>query len=442
MFGECGRCWNWAFRCRSRRIAIGRRCASPVLYSSRDSSLLCAKAGGRKGVFLCLYSRRLPSSFSPNLLTRSIQEKHRTGAPLLDLTVSNPTEVLPRYPHSQIAKTYASIQDLGYHPQPFGLEEARNEIAGLYRDLGVHLSVDQIALTASSSEAYACLFKLLCDPDDEVLVPVPSYPLFEYLAALDCVRTVPYPLVYDGAWSIDFAYLRQHLSARSRAIVVVNPNNPTGSLLKTLEAGPLSDIAREHGVAIISDEVFADYRFGSDTDSVVTLAGQDSTLAFSLNGLSKMAAMPQMKLGWIVISGPARERQAARDRLELVLDTYLSVSTPVQAVLHELLEIGAENRRNLKSRIDANLSTLRTVLADKSVHALHADGGWSAILRLPSNWSEEFWIRQLLETENVIVQPGYFFDMPSEPYAVISLITPEGDFEQGVSRIARLAARR
>lgn len=364
--------------------------------------------GGRKRVFLSLYSRRLPSSFSPNLFTRSIEEKRRTGVPLLDLTVSNPTEVLPRYPHSQIAKAYAAIRDLGYHPQPFGLEEARNEIAELYRDSGVHLTVDRIALTASSSEAYACLFKLLCDPDDEVLVPVPSYPLFEYLAALDCVRSVPYPLIYDGAWCIDFEHLRQHLSARSRAIVVVNPNNPTGSLVKTFEAGLLTDIAREHGMAIISDEVFADYRFGNDTENVATLAGQDSTLVFSLNGLSKMAAMPQMKLGWIVISGPPRERQAACDRLELVLDTYLSVSTPVQAALRELLEIGAENRRNLKSRIDANLSTLRTVLADKSVQALHADGGWSAILRLPNTWSEEFWIRQLLETENVIVQPGYF----------------------------------
>jgi hypothetical protein len=387
-----------------------------------------------------LYSRRLPGSISPNVFTRLIEERRRTGAPLLDLASSNPTDVLPGYPHAQIANACASIPDWSYQPHPFGSDEARNEIASLYRERGIHLTLDQIALTASTSEAYGCLFKLLCDPDDEVLVPVPSYPLFEYLAALECVRTVPYRLVYDGAWFIDFADLRKRLSSRSRAVVVVNPNNPTGSFLKTFEVDTLLDIARERGMPVISDEVFVDYRFANETVCVSKLAGTESALAFSLNGLSKMAAMPQMKLGWIVISGPAKERDTARGRLELVLDTYLSVSMPVQAALRNLLRIGAQNRRNLNLRIERNLSTLRTVLADRPVHVLHCEGGWSAILRLPNTQSEEMWISQLLEKENVIVQPGYFFDMPSEPYVVVSLITPESVFEEGVSRIVRLAA--
>jgi hypothetical protein len=387
-----------------------------------------------------LYSRRLPRSISPNAFTRLIENRRRTGALLLDLTSSNPTAVLPAYPHAQIATAYASIPDWSYCPHPFGSDEARNEIANLYQERGVHLTLDEIALTASTSEAYACLFKLLCDPGDEVLVPVPSYPLFEHLAALECVRTVPYRLVYDGAWSIDFTGLRKRVSPRSRALVVVNPNNPTGSFLKTFEVDTLLDIARDRSIPVISDEVFIDYHFANEAGCRSTLAGTESTLVFSLNGLSKMAAMPQMKLGWIVMSGPAQERDAARTRLELVLDTYLSVSTPVQAALHDLLSIGAQNRRALSSRIETNFNTLKSLLADRPVHLLHGEGGWSAILRLPNTQPEEMWISQLLEKENVIVQPGYFFDMPSEPHVVVSLITLEGVFAEGISRIVRLAA--
>lgn len=392
-------------------------------------------------VFLSLYSRRLPWTSLPNRFTCLIEERRRAGAPLLDLTVSNPTEILPDYPHSQITGTYASLANFSYRPHPLGSELARNEIASLYQEAGVRLSADLIALTASSSEAYALLFKLLCDPGDEVLIPVPSYPLFEYLAALENVRTIPYRLVYDGSWSLDFADLRNRLSARSRVIVVVNPNNPTGSFLKPVERELLLQLASDRGIPVISDEVFMDYRFGSKTDWQSTLAGEESTLAFSLNGLSKMAAMPQMKLGWIAIAGPPKERDEARTRLELLLDTYLSVNTPVQAALRDLLAIGAENRTVLKSRIAANLDTLATKLAGQPVHPLHAEGGWSTILRLPNTQSEEAWIGKLLTEENIVVQPGYFFDMHSEPYVVLSLITPEATFAEGISRIVRLVNR-
>jgi aspartate/methionine/tyrosine aminotransferase len=311
----------------------------------------------------------------------------------------------------------------------------------LYRERGIPLTLNQIALTASTSEAYALLFKLLCDPDGEILVPVPSYPLFEHLAALEDVRTIPYRLMYDGTWFIDFADFRSRLSTRSRAVVVVNPNNPTGSFLKPSEREQLLTLASDRGIPVICDEVFMDYPFVEQAGPVSTLAGQDTMLVFALNGLSKMAAMPQMKLGWIVIGGPNKDREEARIRLELLLDTYLSVSTPVQEALGELLKIGAENRRVLKSRIAENLRTLAAVLSDQPVHALNADGGWAAILQLPNTQSEDRWVTKLLEEENTIVQPGYFFDMPSEPYIVLSLITPEKIFAEGISRIVRLANR-
>lgn len=388
---------------------------------------------------MCLYSRRLPWSFSLNSFTRLVEAKRRAGAALLDLSISNPTEVLPHYPHGRIAEALAAIEDFTYRPHPLGSEVARSHVAKLYRRCGLTISPGQIALTASSSESYSLLFKLLCNPGDEVLVPVPSYPLFEYLAALECVRTVPYRLAYDGNWSIDFAHLRGHLSPQSRAIVVVNPNNPTGSFLKVPELAQLVEIARERDIAIISDEVFMDFAFADDPWRA-SLAGHESALVFCLNGLSKMAAMPQMKLGWVVIGGPPHERQAARERLELLLDTYLSVNSPVQAALPGLFAIGAELRQTLKRTIETNLRALTASLQGEPVHALYAEGGWSAILRLPNIESEEVWITRLLEEHNLIVQPGYFFDMASEPHIVVSLITPETAFAEGLSRIRRLAA--
>jgi len=388
-----------------------------------------------------LYSRRLPWSFSLNSFTRLVEAKRSGGAVLLDLTSSNPTEVLPHYPHARIAEAFAAVADFTYRPHPLGSETARSHIAQLYRDRGLAISTGQIALTASSSESYSLLFKLLCNPGDEVLVPVPSYPLFEYLAALDCVRAVPYRLSYDGNWSIDFADLRDHLSPQSRGIVVVNPNNPTGSFLRATELSQLVELAGDRDIAIISDEVFMDFAFAEDPWRAPPLAGQESALVFSLNGLSKMAAMPQMKLGWIVIGGPPHDRESARERLELLLDTYLSVNSPVQAALPALLDIGAELRQTLKRTIQANLRALTASLHGQPVHALHAEGGWSAILRLPNIESEEAWITKLLEEGNLLVQPGYFFEMDSEPYIVVSLITPEAVFADGLSRIRHLAAK-
>lgn len=300
--------------------------------------------------------------------------------------------------------------------------------------------MNRIVLTASTSETYALLFKMFCDAGTEILVPVPSYPLFEYLAALESLRVISYRLLYDGAWFIDWPDLLDKISSETRAIVLVNPNNPTGSFLKKQEAEELFRICRKYELPIISDEVFFDYSFGQVGDRITTLTGSQSILSFSLNGLSKSAAMPQMKLGWMVINGPDDQVEIARSRLELLLDTYLSVSTPVQQAAPKLLKIGMDLQRQLMARTKRNLHSLRERLEESPAHVLNVEGGWSAIVQLPRTISEEAWVIRLLEEQGVIVQPGYFFDMASEAYVVVSLITPPDEFDEGILRLRKIAA--
>ncbi|MBV9404041.1 MAG: pyridoxal phosphate-dependent aminotransferase [Acidobacteriaceae bacterium] len=384
------------------------------------------------------YSQRLAWNSPANRISHLLDEQRARGAPLLDLTISNPTEAFREYPHEAIRSAYSDISDFTYHPEPPGEPAARTAIADWYREQDIRSAPEQILLTASSSEAYALLFKLLCNPGDEILVPVPSYPLFEFLAALECVGIVPYRLLYDGAWFIDFSTLRNRITSRTRAIVIVNPNNPTGSFLKRFEKEQLITLAVEHELPIISDEVFMNYSLGDLNERVQTMIGCDSVLSFSLNGLSKAAGMPQVKLGWIALNGPAQEREIARNRLELLLDSYLSVSTPVQRALPRLLEIGNRMRRQIAERLTRNLDTLDRLLVCTTAHRLHVEGGWSAILQLPNVSDEESWVARLIEQRGVIVQPGYFFDMEPKPYTVVSLLTDPEVFEQGIRAIASL----
>jgi hypothetical protein len=377
------------------------------------------------------YSRRLTWDHSQNAFTRLAEEQRRAGASLLDLTSANPTEVFDKYPHAEIQQAYARLDDFTYRPDPFGTERARQAIADWYERRGIAVSPDQLALTASTSEAYALLFKLLCDPGDEVLVPSPSYPLFEYLARLESVEAVPYRLLYDGSWFVNFTSMRAAISARTRAIVVVNPNNPTGSFLKSHETEELFKIAQQHNLAIVADEVFMDYAFAGTGGCTRTFIGDDRVLSFSLGGLSKSAGMPQMKLAWIAVNG----RAEVRGRLELLLDTYLSVATPVQYALGELLAIGEGVARQIHTRVARNRAALESILRHSPVHVLHAEAGWSAVLQLPNIWREEAWMAELIRRRRVLVQPGYFFDMPSEPYAVVSLLTPEDAFAEGIERL-------
>ena len=382
------------------------------------------------------YSDRLDWTAPANAFSTLIAELRRAGRSLLDLTVSNPTEAFADYPHSEISAALASVADFRYQPEPFGNLEARAAIARLIMPPAV--SPSQVALTASTSEAYAILFKLLANPGEEVLVPAPSYPLFDYLARLENVQLRGYRLAYDGSWHIDFPSLEAAISARTRAIILVNPNNPTGSFLKVHEFARLKQIALAHSLPLISDEVFENYAFEESPDRVSTLASQGDVLSFSLNGLSKASAMPQMKLGWMVVSGPLEEREPACARLELLMDTYLSVGAPVQLAAEKLLTIGDGIRQRIRLRLAENLLALSRLLDNSPIHMLHTEGGWSAVLRVPRLLSEEEWITRLLTEHDVIVQPGYFFDMPGEAFLVVSLLTRPDVFAEGIAKMLRV----
>jgi aspartate/methionine/tyrosine aminotransferase len=308
-------------------------------------------------------------------------------------------------------------------------------VSAYYGVRGASVAPDRVVLTASTSEAYSYVFKLLADPGDEVLVPRPSYPLFEFLARLESVRAVDYPLVYDGSWRIDFAALEAALTPRTRAIVVVNPNNPTGSFLKTGELDRLIALAAARGLAIVSDEVFSDYAFAPDPERVRTLAGVTGALAFSLSGLSKTAGLPQMKLGWIVTSGPEELRAGALARLELIADTYLSAAAPAQYGAARLMAAGGRVREQIAARTRRNLDWLRGALAGSAVSVLAVEGGWYATLEVPRTRSEEEWTLELLERDDVLVQPGFFFDFETEAFLVVSLLTPPDVFCEGIGRL-------
>ena len=384
-----------------------------------------------------MFSSRLNWDSPVNPLAALLAEKRRSGASVLDLTESNPTHAGFDYPGDEILSALADARSLLYDPAPRGLHSARAAVAEYYAQRGVMVDPSRILLTASTSEAYAYLFKLLADPGDEILVPRPSYPLFEFLAAMEAVQTRQYPLRYDGAWHVDFGALERAAGPRARAVVVVNPNNPTGSFLKRDEWGRLEEFAAARGIAIVSDEVFSDFAFAPDPARVATLAGGSNALTFSMSGLSKIAGLPQMKLGWIVAAGPRHE--SALNGLEWIADTYLSVATPVQVALPRLLQAGETVRAQILKRTRANLEFLRRAIGTGSpCQALNVEGGWYAILQVPRTRSEEQWALDLLAHDNVLVQPGFFYDFDSEAFLVLSLLTPSQVFLRGVDQVLHL----
>ena len=385
-----------------------------------------------------MFSSRLKWDSPANPLAAMLAEKRRAGSRVLDLTESNPTRAGFEYPRDVILAALADARSLRYDPAPRGLDSAREAVSEYYAQRGVAVDPSRILLTASTSEAYSYLFKLLADPADEILVPRPSYPLFEFLAAMESVQIRQYPLRYDGAWHVDFEALEPAAGPRVRAIVVVNPNNPTGSFLKREEWARLEAIAAARGIAILSDEVFSDFALGPDPARVATLAGGCNVLAFSMSGLSKIAGLPQMKLGWIVAGGPRHE--LALNGLEWIADTYLSVATPVQVALPRLLRASEPVRAQILERTRANLAFLHGAIGSGSpFQALHVEGGWYAILQVPGIRSEEQWALDLLARHDVLVQPGFFYDFDSEAFLVLSLLTPSQAFEQGVNRVLHLA---
>jgi alanine-synthesizing transaminase len=390
-----------------------------------------------------LFSSRLQWDLRPNRLAQALNQKRRSGGPILDLTESNPTHAGFSYPASMV-EPLADPRGLRYDPTPSGLAGARRAIAGYYAERGVEVQPGRILVTASTSESYSQLFKLLANPGDHVLAPRPSYPLFEYLASLESVRVTQYSLAYHGRWSIDFDSLSAGITERTRAVVVVNPNNPTGSFLKSAEWTSLARICSDAGLAVISDEVFSDYVLRPDQQRVSTLSGYGDVLTFCLSGLSKVAGLPQMKLGWIVAGGPAHLWTAALQSLELIADTYLSVSTPVQYALPKLLDCGRDVFRQISDRVRENLAVLaRAIALLPSCAVLDVEGGWYATVRVPRIRTEEEWCLELLERDSVLVQPGFFYDFESEAFLVLSLLTMPHVFRAGIERIAsRLAGAR
>ncbi|MFH0902676.1 MAG: pyridoxal phosphate-dependent aminotransferase [Pseudomonadota bacterium] len=394
-----------------------------------------------------MFSRRLPWTQQANALTSLLDAHRRRGARICDLTVSNPTQVGISYPDSVLA-SLADPRGLIYLPSPAGLLSAREAIAAHTVRTGEQLSPSSIVLTSSTSEAYSYLFKLLGDPGDSVLAPKPSYPLLEHLAALDGLTIVPYWLRYDGGWEIDFSSLAEALATarQPRAILVVNPNNPTGSYLKRNELAKLEAMANERNLALISDEVFADYPFRDDNDerrSALLASEARSTLCFSLGGLSKSAGLPQLKLGWIIVGGPGTQRARAIERLELIADTYLSVSTPVMLATPRLLERAESIRGAILERARANRSWLESYLLPPSpASLLAAEGGWYAVLRLPQIRSDEDLALHLLSNHNVLVHPGYFYDFPPQTYAVVSLLSPPRDLQSGIAAVVSASVER
>lgn len=385
-----------------------------------------------------MISARLPKSLEPNAVARAIAAKRRAGLSIADLTETNPTSAGFDYPKDLLAPL-ADPSALEYDPQPLGLWPARAAVAADFRRRGIVISADRVALTSSTSEAYALLFKLLCDAGDAVLVPHPSYPLFEHLTRLESVTAIPYALEYHGSWRLDVESITQAATDRVRAILIVSPNNPTGSFLHRDDLAQLSDLAVAHGWAIIGDEVFADYPLDPAPHAASVLAAAD-VLTFSLGGLSKSAGLPQLKLGWIGVGGPASKVAEALAAYEMIADTYLSVSTPVQAAAADLIARGTVIRAQILARVRRNLASLRSLaVVVPAIDVLRVEGGWSAVLQVPQLRAEESLVLDLLEKDSVLVHPGYFFDFPREAYIVISLLCDPVLFDRTIPIVLQRA---
>ena len=385
-----------------------------------------------------MFSSRIPANLAANRLSAAIAERRAQRLPIVDLTLSNPTRAGFEYP-ADLLRPLAASRALAYEPEPFGLRDAREAVARDYERQHRSVPPDRIVLTASTSDAYSQLFKLLADAGDEVLVPRPSYPLFDHLSRLDLVETRPYDLDLHARWSIDFASLERALTPLTRAVLIVSPNNPTGSFLTPAELDRLAALCAPRGIAIVADEVFADYELEPGAASRrADVLGRRDVLVFSLGGLSKSIGLPQVKLGWMAVAGPDALVDAALARLELVCDTYLAVSTPVQVAAADLLERGAAVRAQIAARVAANYRQLTTLLPHApACGVVPGSGGWYGVMHVPSLEPEEDLAVRLLTTEGVLVHPGYFFDFPRESFLVVSLLPPEALFGDALARVLR-----
>jgi aspartate/methionine/tyrosine aminotransferase len=388
------------------------------------------------------FARRTSWDLTTNRYTEALDAHRQASRELLDLTASNPTTVGLQYHEEELLRALNNREALRYEPQPKGLLAAREAIANYYSERGARISPGDLVLTTSTSEAYSFVFRLLCDPGDAVLVPTPSYPLFDFLAEIQDVKLVPYELVYDHGWQIDFTSLArgvERADAHCRAVLVVHPNNPTGSYVKPHEIEQLNRICSENNLAVIADEVFLDYAVSNEQP--LTFSANDTVTTFTLSGLSKISALPQMKVAWVAVSGPPTLKSTALSRLEIIADTYLSMNAPIQLAIPTMLAERHSIQSQLLQRIRENLQELDAQLArQKLCHRLDVEGGWYAIVRVPVTGSDENLTIALLQEKGVLVQPGHFYDFSAEGHLVISLITPVDTFRSGMTRILEYVA--
>jgi len=381
-----------------------------------------------------MFAKRTNWNLAPNRLSVALAAHRAAGKPLLDLTISNPTECGFQYDGSAILQALSNPAALCYEPNPRGLESARRAVVGYYAERNDVVPIEDIFLTTSTSEAYSYVFRTLCNPGDELLIPSPSYPLFDFLAEIQDVNLVRYPLLYDHGWQIDFHALEQAITSRTRGVIVVHPNNPTGHFTKPAEMAKLNSICAAREMAIIADEVFLD--FSLENKRLASFAANRSALTFTMSGLSKISGLPQMKAAWLIVSGPQPWKSEALARLEVIADTYLSVNAPVQLAMPVFLAQRHAFQDQVMSRVRRNLAELDRGLAGQTkCTRLVVEGGWYAVLRVPATRSDEDLAIELLHTHGVYIHPGHFYDFRPDRFLIVSLLTPELQITEAVSEI-------
>jgi len=383
-----------------------------------------------------MFADRTNWNLSTNRLAQAVERQRSSGRKLLDLTASNPSECGFQYDQNKILQALQHRGALEYRPDPRGLKSARTAVAEYYQSLEATVPTEDVILTTSTSEAYSFVFRLLCNPGDELLIPSPSYPLFDFLADIQDVKLIRYPLFYDHGWHIDFHSLRNGVTPRARGIIVVHPNNPTGHFAKPEEMSQLQEICAVHDMALIADEVFLD--FALDRKRRRSFVEEHGALTFTMSGLSKICGLPQMKAAWLVGSGPTDKKREGLARLEVIADTYLSLNTPIQVAAPALLDQRDGFQEQLMARVHKNLAELDSQLERQKVCGrLEMEGGWDAVLRVPATRSDEDLAVEMLEQLDVYVHPGHFYGFPADGYLVVSLITHEPEFLQGIDRVLR-----
>ena len=380
-----------------------------------------------------MFADRTSWNLKPNRLAEALERHKSSGRKLLDLSASNPTECGFKYDAPAIMRSLCAPASLQYHPDPRGLKSARQAVSDYYAARGESVSIDDLLLTASTSEAYSFVFRLLCNAGDELLIPTPSYPLFDFLADINDIKLTRYALFYDHGWHIDLHALKQSITPRTRGIILVHPNNPTGHFTKPEETAQLNELCAANRMAIIADEVFLDFSLGTRQKSFVA---NSAALTFIMSGISKVSGLPQMKFAWLAVNGPGEMKREALTRLEMIADTYLSLNAPIQLASPVLLQQRGPFQQQLMDRVRKNLAHLDIQLVEeKKVSRLEVEGGWYAVLRIPATRSDEEFAIDLLEKYDVYLHPGHFYDFPGDGYLVVSLITPEQDFSEGLHRL-------